>query len=473
MVGDRDHLGLVLHDEHRVALVAQPQQQVVHPLDVVRVQPDGRLVEDVGDVGQRRPELADHLDALGLAARQRARLPVQAEVAQADLHEGVQGLRERGQQRGDRRLVEAVDPSGQVADLHGAGVGDADALDLRGAGRLGQPGPVALGARGEGDRALHERPDVRLHGLLVLGQHRPGDPRDQALVGHVDARDLHPDRLMVQEVVPLLLGELADRLVRVVEARLGVEPGIPAAAGVARDGDRALGQRLGLVEQLGEVDVGDGAPALAARAHPAGDAEAAPLLDGLPAALERDRARAADRGDVERERLGRADVRLPQPAEQDAQHRVGVGGGADRGPGVGPHPLLVHDDRGGQALEHVDVGPGLGRHEALHEGAVGLVDQPLRLGGDGVEDQGALARPGHAGEHRQAALGELDADVLEVVLARAVHADQLVTVGSRQRARLRVRPLRVRPRGHAHLSPSVGRAACPGPVPCLPDRLST
>ena len=39
MVGDRDRLGLVLHDEHRVALVPQPQQQVVHPLDVVGVQP--------------------------------------------------------------------------------------------------------------------------------------------------------------------------------------------------------------------------------------------------------------------------------------------------------------------------------------------------------------------------------------------------------------------------------------------------
>ena len=38
VVGDRDRLRLVLHDEHRVALVAQPQQQVVHALDVVRVQ---------------------------------------------------------------------------------------------------------------------------------------------------------------------------------------------------------------------------------------------------------------------------------------------------------------------------------------------------------------------------------------------------------------------------------------------------
>ena len=38
VVGDRDRLRLVLDDEHRVALVPQPQQQVVHPLDVMGVQ---------------------------------------------------------------------------------------------------------------------------------------------------------------------------------------------------------------------------------------------------------------------------------------------------------------------------------------------------------------------------------------------------------------------------------------------------
>ena len=90
VVGDRDRLRLVLHDEHGVALVAQPQQQVVHPLDVVRVQADRRLVEDVGDVGERRAEVADHLGALRLAARQRARRPVEREVAQPDLHERVE-----------------------------------------------------------------------------------------------------------------------------------------------------------------------------------------------------------------------------------------------------------------------------------------------------------------------------------------------------------------------------------------------
>ena len=134
-------------------------------------------------------------------------------------------------------------------------------------------------------------------------------------------------------------------------------------------------------------------------------------------------------GDVEGERAGRADVRLPEPAEEDAQHRVGVGGGADRGAGVGAHPLLVDDDRGRQPVEDVDVGPGQRRHEALHERAVGLVDQPLRLRRDRAEHQRALARAGDAGEHRQPALRDLDADVLEVVHARAVHADQVVAVG--------------------------------------------
>ena len=95
VVGDDDGLGLVLHDQHRVALVAQPQQQLVHALDVMRVQPDGRLVEDVGDVRERRAEVADHLRPLRLAARQRARRALEREVAEPDVHERVEGLPER------------------------------------------------------------------------------------------------------------------------------------------------------------------------------------------------------------------------------------------------------------------------------------------------------------------------------------------------------------------------------------------
>ena len=97
VIADRNRLGFALDDEHRVALVAQLQQQLVHPLNVVRVEPDRRLVEYVGDIRQRGPKLADHLHALRLSARQRARRPVEGEIAEPDLDERVE------------RLLQAVD----------------------------------------------------------------------------------------------------------------------------------------------------------------------------------------------------------------------------------------------------------------------------------------------------------------------------------------------------------------------------
>ena len=95
MVGDGDGLRLVLHDEHGVALVPQLQQQTVHPLDVMGVQADRGLVEDVGDVGQRRAEVADHLRALRLTPGQSPRRPVQSQVTQPDLRERVEQALQR------------------------------------------------------------------------------------------------------------------------------------------------------------------------------------------------------------------------------------------------------------------------------------------------------------------------------------------------------------------------------------------
>ena len=111
VVGDRDGLRLVLHDQHGVALVAQLQQQGVHPFDVVGVQPDRGLVEDVGDVGERRAQVADHLGALGLAAGQGAGRPVEGQVAQPDLGERVEEVLQPGEQRRHRRLVAGPGPS--------------------------------------------------------------------------------------------------------------------------------------------------------------------------------------------------------------------------------------------------------------------------------------------------------------------------------------------------------------------------
>jgi hypothetical protein len=129
VVGDADRLRLVLDDEHRVALVAQLQEQPVHPLDVVRVQADRRLVEDVGDVGEGRPEVPDHLGALRLASRQRAGGTVEGQVAETDLGERVEDVLQAGDERGHGGLVEVTQPCGEVADLHRAEVGDVLASD--------------------------------------------------------------------------------------------------------------------------------------------------------------------------------------------------------------------------------------------------------------------------------------------------------------------------------------------------------
>jgi len=77
VVRDLDGLRLMLHDENGVALVPQAQQKVVHAPDVVGMQARGGLVEYVGDVGERGAELADHLDALRLAARKGSRRPLE------------------------------------------------------------------------------------------------------------------------------------------------------------------------------------------------------------------------------------------------------------------------------------------------------------------------------------------------------------------------------------------------------------
>src|SRR5690606_18954156 len=177
-------------------------------------------------------------------------------------------------------------------------------------------------------------------------------------------------------------------------------PGVDGEAGRL---DRALVERQLPVDQLVHVDVGDVAQSLAGRAH-------------------------ALRG-VEAEGVGGADVRGGDAAEHQPQHRVRVGGGADGGAGVGAHPFLVDDDGRAQVVQGVDVGAVQRRHEALDERRVGLVDQPPGLGGDGVEDQRRLAGAGHAGEHAQPPLRDVERDPGQVVLAGAAYLDVVVTVG--------------------------------------------
>jgi len=99
VVGDGDHVRLVLDDQHRVALVAQLLHQPGHPPHILGMQPHRGLVEYVRDVSERRAEMAHHLHALALSARQARALPVKAEIAQPDGDEVFEARRQRRQHR--------------------------------------------------------------------------------------------------------------------------------------------------------------------------------------------------------------------------------------------------------------------------------------------------------------------------------------------------------------------------------------
>ena len=290
---------------------------------------------------------------------------------------------------------------------------------------LGQARALAGGAGHEPDCALDELSDVLLETRRILGEHRAAHAWQQALVAHVDAIELRLDAVELKQRVPLFLGELADRDVRGIKAGLGVGLPRPRADLEARQEDGSIVKGERFVHDGGKIDVRDGAAALARGAHAAGPFESRELLllsvDGH-AALGR------DRGHVERVGAGAARAGLGGAGEEHAQRRRDVRGGTKRRARVGGHGLLPHDDGGGEPLQAVDIRARQRLHEALDETGVGLVDQALRLRGDGVENERGLAGARHAGEDGELALGDVDADAAEVVIAGAGHTDEIMHV---------------------------------------------
>ena len=158
--------------------------------------------------------------------------------------------------------------------------------------------------------SLHERADVRLHRLDVLGQERLLDLRDQPRVGQVDAVDLDLRRLLVEQVVELALVELLDRLVRVEEAAAAEDPAVPALHAVAGNRERALVERLAVVVERGQVEV-ETEPRPSQRGHmPPMRLKLALLVMVLSPRSTVIPPRPVRGRDVEGVRAGRADVRL-------------------------------------------------------------------------------------------------------------------------------------------------------------------
>ncbi len=171
-VGGEHDLRIVLHHHERVAGVAQLAHHLDHTPHVARVQPDGGLVQHEQRVDERRAERRGEVDALHLAARERARLAVERQVAEAD-------VAEVGKARADlleQQLGCLVHRRGQLQGLeeplhvrHGQEhqVVDRPALDL-------PQQRVGLEARPAAGRALRvgavlgqQHPDVHLVGLAL------------------------------------------------------------------------------------------------------------------------------------------------------------------------------------------------------------------------------------------------------------------------------------------------------------------
>ena len=106
VIGHGNHVGVVLDDDHGVALIAQLPQDGDQPLVVARVQADRRLVEHVQRADQRRAERRREVDALRFAARQRRRQAIERQVIEADVAQEAEAALDLLQHLvGDRRFL--------------------------------------------------------------------------------------------------------------------------------------------------------------------------------------------------------------------------------------------------------------------------------------------------------------------------------------------------------------------------------
>ncbi len=118
-------------------------------------------------------------------------------------------------------------------------------------------------------------------------------------------------------------------------------------------------------------------------------------------------------------------VRHADRGVEQPQVVVDLGHRADRRARVLRHRLLLDRDRRRQAVDRVDVRLLHLLQELPRVGRERLDVAPLPLGEEGVEGERRLARAGDAGDHHELVAGDLEVEVLEVVLARAANRNRI------------------------------------------------
>ena len=265
---------------------------------------------------------------------------------------------------------------------------------------------LALGA---GAERMVEREQERLRPL----QRGPAAAAAERLGEHPPAGVEQLDRDMAAALAQRTLHRLHEAL-----ALAGVEP-------VEHDGDGAV---PGVRRRRGEI----AGTAVDEHAREAAPREARPQLGWRQPGRHRQRKRdeRAGAGVLAQQRVGdglrrvrggraatlravnAADLRVEQP-----QVVVDLGRGADRG-ARGPDRVLLLQGHGrADLLDTIDVGAIDPIEEHPRVGRQRLDVAPLPLGEERVEGQGGFAGAGDAGDDGEPIVGNLEGDVLEVVLA--------------------------------------------------------
>ena len=251
-----DGVEVVLDDEHRVAAVAQAQEQLEEPVHVARVQPDGRLVQHVERVHEPRAERVGEADALRLAARERARGAVEREVVETDVAEEAHAiLRLLQDVCGDLLLewreLERVQPCRELSDWQIAHLGDVATGHLHLERFRLKLGAAAVGALLRGLILPEEDADVLLVALLLEVAQEGKDSLVAARAGVQQLVPLRHAELLEGTVHrdPFLLRELRELAAHVVVARLGPRIDRAVAQGALRIGHD---QRLVVLEHRAE-----------------------------------------------------------------------------------------------------------------------------------------------------------------------------------------------------------------------------
>lgn len=211
---------------------------------------------------------------------------------------------------------------------------------------------------------------------------------------------LHRQPAAVEQQFALLGGEVGDRLVRVEEAGLSVLLPLGGADGERGEGQRALVERLRIVDESLGFHGRDPAQALAARAH------TVRVVEGVG---------------VRRSGAGLAMAREEHPENRiDLRHR------ADRGARVLARGPLVDDDGCRQVPQRLGLRPLQAGEPAADERGERLVELALRFHGDSVENERGLSGAGYTDEGGECLLGDGERDVLEVVRTGTDHHDAAV-----------------------------------------------